>query len=660
MKRFLLSIIIFCTIINITVAQEQAGSIPVAVPAAQGVWVYLGNSIPRNMHYQIERSKGDSKRFEKLGETTAPTSEQEMKDRQLSFSKYFEKLDPINDKTINRLWQSTQKYPKADSLFSNNLPMMHLMAGTAYFDATAEKNENYVYRINLIASDGKSISTKESNATAQFKKASLPKINFESCKYAEGKLVLTWSVKDPLRMSHFNVYRTIFGKEEYAKISIERGVYSENNNLMLLAIDTIGNKPAWYEYKIAAVDAYGNEGELQAIASGGNVEDYYAPPITNLKAINTNSNHEVKLSWRLEKKKYLNGINVMRSTLFDSGYQRIATLPVSDTSFTDIVPLSGENYYYYLQILSANDKPVSSAKVFAAYSGDKSVPQPPKEIDATSQPKGIKVYWKSDEPFAKGFYVYRRDNTTVPFVLISPLIASRQPIYSFSDTSQQLQAGGVYQYIVRTISDNNQLSKPSDTVSANPGIKKAMTPPTNLRFRENNGMLTLLWDDMRNWESNLMGYKVYRKTSNGAFVKMDNDSLKSERNFFEDSELSSGTSYVYGVKTFDNSGSESEMATISFTAVGELLAGPPSGISVSQTGDNVFITWGQISGDIVAIKIYKSEKGIQPKLIATITDVDSYTDKNVFKGKLYFYQLSTVGKSNKEGAQSEKISIRVK
>ena len=141
---------------------------------------------------------------------------------------------------------------------------------------------------------------------------------------------------------------------------------------------------------------------------------------------------------------------------------------------------------------------------------------------------------------------------------------------------------------------------------------------------------------------------------------MDNDSLKSERNFFEDSELSSGTSYVYGVKTFDNSGSESEMATISFTAVGELLAGPPSGISVSQTGDNVFITWGQISGDIVAIKIYKSEKGIQPKLIATITDVDSYTDKNVFKGKLYFYQLSTVGKSNKEGAQSEKISIRVK
>lgn len=93
--------------------------------------------------------------------------------------------------------------------------------------------------------------------------------------------------------------------------------------------------------------------------------------------------------------------------------------------------------------------------------------------------------------------MYRRDNTTVPFVLISPLIASVS--IHFSDTSQQLQAGGVYQYIVRTISDNNDLVN-LQYRSANPGIKKAMTPPTNLRFRENNGMLTLLWDDMRNWE----------------------------------------------------------------------------------------------------------------------------------------------------------------
>lgn len=56
----------------------------------------------------------------------------------------------------------------------------------------------------------------------------------------------------------------------------------------------------------------------------------------------------------------------------------------------------------------------SSAKVFSLF-GDKSVPLPPKEIDATSQPKGINVYWNSDEPSAKGFMC--TEEITQPFRL---------------------------------------------------------------------------------------------------------------------------------------------------------------------------------------------------------------------------------------------------
>lgn len=660
MKRFFLSFILICAITGIATAQDNAGDVPVAVPVAKGAWIYLGKNIPKNMHYQIERSKGDSKRFEKLSEATAPSSESEMKNRQLSFGKYFDKLDPINDKTINRLWQSILKYPTADSLFCNNLPVMHLMAGTAYYDATAEQNEKYVYRISLLSNDGKNISTKESNATSQFKKGALPQIKFVSGKYADGKFTLTWSVSDPLKMSSFNIYRSVFGKDEFEKVPIEKGVYSQKNDLMLLAIDTIGNHPAWYEYEIAAVDAYGNEGELQGNASGGNVQDYYAPPVTNFKAVNTGRNHEVKLSWRFQNKKYLNGISVMRSTLYDSGYQRIATIPVSDTAYTDIIPVSGENYYYYLLLLSADNTPVPTAKVFAAYTGDQSLPEPPNEIDATPISKGIKVYWKSEEPYSKGFYVYRRDQPDAAFTLVSPMISTGQSVYSFTDTSNQLQAGGVYQYVVRTINDNNQLSRPSDTVSANPAIIRAIASPVNLRYREGGGKITLLWDNMRQWESDLLGYKVFRKSGNGSFARIPNDSLQPDRNFFVDSSLNVGTTYVYGVKAFDNSGSESEMATITIAPLVEQLPGPPSGISVSQSGDAVFITWGQLSGGFKAIKIYRSEPGAQPNLVATITDADSFNDKNVTKGKLYFYQLATVNNAGKEGERSEKVSVRVK
>ena len=85
----------------------------------------------------------------------------------------------------------------------------------------------------------------------------------------------------------------------------------------------------------------------------------------------------------------------------------------------------------------------------------------------------------------------------------------------------------------------------------------------------------------------------------------------------------------------------------------------PSGIRVSQTENDVYITWGQITEDVTAIKIYRSEPGVPAKLIATISDADSFTDKNVSKEKLYFYQLASVSKANIEGVKSEKISVRL-
>ena len=38
---------------------------------------------------------------------------------------------------------------------------------------------------------------------------------------------------------------------------------------------------------------------------------------------------------------------------------------------------------------------------------------------------------------------------------------------------------------------------------------------------------------------------------------------------------------------------------------------------------------------------------------------NSFTDKNVSKEKLYFYQLASVSKANIEGVKSEKISVRL-
>ncbi len=67
------------------------------------------------------------------------------------------------------------------------------------------------------------------------------------------------------------------------------------------------------------------------------------------------------------------GIEVYRSKSYDEGYMRIARLSPGDTSFTDIVPVANENFWYYLICGGPNGNSPRSAKVSAMFrnSGEK-------------------------------------------------------------------------------------------------------------------------------------------------------------------------------------------------------------------------------------------------------------------------------------------------
>ena len=661
----LISMGIFFSCLLTDVSGQRSNALPVAVPVPDGVWVYLGNDLPKNFIYVIERKKEDRGNYDKAGEVSFPVSATELNTRQQQYLNHCSKLEPLNIDELNRLWQYLNQHRTIDSFYSQNIPITHLLAGTAFFDSKAEKNTNYRYRVSIRSTDGKGISQKESNTTSQFRKPVFPVLTFSSSQSVKDRVTIIWATREQKSMSHFTIYRSVFGKENFERLplnggAVKAGVFMDKDSLKFMITDSIGSKPVWYEYKIAPVDPYGIEGSQQAPANGGNIAEYYAPPITNFRSVNTHKNHEVKLTWKLQHKRYLNGITVMRSRRYDSGYVRIASLPIEDTVYTDIIPESGENFYYYLQLESADKTPLTTAKIFAIYTDEHSLPEPPNEIDAVTIPGGVKVYWKSEEPYANGFFVFRRKNTTDSFVQVSSLIPTGQEIYAFTDTSKLLQGGDVYEYVVRTRNEDNRLSRNSDTVTALPGTKVTLTPPVNLRYRNNDGIITLLWDNMNSWNNDLLGYNVYRKANNTGWAKINKDSLDAARNFFIDSTTQPGTNYSYAVSGFDMYGNQSERSVITIPSISENLLPAPSGISVAQTDNSVYISWGQISEEISSIKIYRSEPGKKAMLIGTVEDgSDFYIDKNVAKGKLYLYQLSAVNKNKKEGVLSEKIAIRL-
>ena len=642
-------------------AQQASNNNAVAASIPKGIFIYLGNHIPKQGYYQIEKEIVGEKKFTAIGKVTVPQNEQELKNRQTQFSPLIENIDPLNDNDIHRIWNYINSNSTTDTLHSANLPMMHQLAGTGFIDDKVEKENSYQYRVSLYNASGDLIKTTETNIVRWPATPSLEKPILKEKSVTGSHVYLEWFVEHQGNLSHFNIYRSIFGKNDFKKITPERGFNANKDSIFLVAIDSIGEQASLYEYYAVPADIYGNLGPASDAVPAGTVAQNYVPPVLILKARSLETNHQVRLNWNYDQKSYIRSITIMRSADYDSGYRRIANVPPTDTSYTDIIPQADENYYYYLVIDGPVNNGLRTAKVSVLFSGNKEKPTPPSEIAAQTIKGGVQLYWQCNEPYLKGFYVYRSASTETGFLQISGLVPAGKEIYSFTDTSGTLQGEKVYDYTVKSVNDNDQLSDFSDTVNAVPGISMSLAAPLHLRYKIENGKIELAWDDMRNTEANLLGYKIYRKLSTEkVYHLLPSDTTNAEQNYFTDSTMETGIAYNYAVSSLDYFGNESAPSYPVNILVKANIPSPPAGLHAGNDQNGVLLSWGELVGDdLLSVKIYRSAPGTTSKLIGT-TDISEQTflDKTAEKGKLYFYQLSSVNKQKQESDKSEKVSIR--
>ncbi len=489
----------------------------------------------------------------------------------------------------------------------------------------------------------------------------LPKPQFSSRQEFAAQVVVRWYVSGDSSLSSFLVYRRVFGKGEYQRLDITRGFNISQDTVYLIASDTAVQNPALYEYYIRPLDIYGNSGPESEVISAGTLGSVSYPVPDYFNARGGEKDHQVELSWKFSETGYLRSIEVYRSSSFDDGYMRIARLSPSDTSFTDIVPVANENYWYYLISNGPNGNSPPSAKVSAMFRNSGEKPLPPAETGAESIKGGVKVFWSYYEPYAKGFYVYRYIYETAEFGQVSGLIPAGAEIYSFADTARYLQGNEVYRYAVRTVNDVDQLSDFSETASASPGKKATVGSPMNLRINKTGSGLLLVWDDMRETEPVLLGYKVFRREDpDGRYTLLPGDTLRNDMNYYRDTTLVAGKSYRYTVSAIDFYGNESagSVSPLYVPEASTVIA--PEIIRAVNTEEGILISWGQVTDEkAVSVKVYRSRAGMQPIPVFTLQKTsDEYLDKTVSEGELYTYEISVITEGDRESARSSGVTVR--
>ena len=654
--KLLIILTLMFTLSGLSTAQENE---PTAVATGKGIWIYLGNEIPSGFEYQVLRSEGNGD-FVPVGTASYRGDPGTMKTMAEKYYPLFSNLDKPADSELALLRDYASRSKTTDSVYISNFPLMHLLLGTAFFDGEVDAGKTYRYRVAKISGRDR-LWERTSNSAGYPAKPDLPKPEFSSKQEAASQVVVRWFVPGGSSLNSFLVYRRVFGKGEYRRLDIARGFNISQDTVYLIAEDTSVQYPALYEYYIKPLDIYGNSGPESEVISAGTLGSVSYPVHEYFNGRGGEKEHQVKLSWKFSGTDYLRSIELYRSKSYDDGYTRIARLSPNDTSFTDIVPVANENFWYYLIMNGPNGNSPPSAKVSAMFRNSGEKPLPPAETGAESIKGGVKVYWSCHEPYAKGFYVYRYIYETAEFEQVSGLIPAGAEIYSFVDTAGFLLGNEVYRYAVRTVNDVDQLSDFSESASASPGKKATVSSPMNPRITGTDKGILLLWDDMRPTEPVLLGYKVYRKEEpDGRFMLLPGDTLRNYQNYYSDTTLVTGKGYRYAVSAIDFYGNESPQSiSVSYVPGGSVIV-PPEILRAVNTTDGILVSWGQVTDEkAVSVKVYRSRPGMNPLPVITLQKTsDEYLDKAVSEGELYTYEITVVMEGGTESDRSNGVTVR--
>lgn len=633
------------------------------VPTPKGLLVYTGDHIPKNGAYSIERANGLKEPFKQVA-TIKVKADYQLLEKELNKNTV---LFPFAKESIEANKKEILNYALDNNSAGNfryaGFPAVALTLGMAYLDVSAVKGTSYIYRVVYRADDGSVVTEKTSKPVEAGSTPALQNIMpYSKQESAEGVMIHWYTLKpgNMTKMAQVNFYRRVHSKGEYKKLPLDAQFHSAPGDTVMIGLyDTTAAPGGIYQYVLRPVDIYSNEGSATPPVEASTTGRLYGADFTRLEAKSLASGYMIRLSWQAGPMTLARGIEIYRSNHYDTGYYRVATVPAIDTFYIDRVDRAMESYFYYLAVLGPSGRSKPGMRISAIYNGSDK-PLPP--LDFTGQPvvEGVELTFRSEEPYIKGYYVYRSAGYESELKQISDLVVPGGEWVTYIDSSEAINGKNTYTYAVKTFSETYQLSDFSEKIMVRPGTPTHIRAPRNLMANVTPLEVSLMWEDLSPVEDILAGYSIYRKEKDKKdWVPLYKQNPVSYENYFTDSTAIPGKSYEYAIKAFDLFGAESSYSMplgVSFT--GYFPVSPPAPEARASDND-VMVSWGKTSyPTLEGYRIYRYTQTTKPVLIGSTDKNTLYlSDKNVKKGVTYFYYITSFDKYNQESSDYKSVSI---
>lgn len=666
-KKIFLIVLIIISASKIFFAQQRIEKMAFAGP--NGIFINTGMEIPFSASsqtnpfiYKIERSSAGQNNWAELTQLSAPENYESFLNSIYKLNQQLKDSIPANEIPLELIWQKAKLFERLDSMkYLGNPLVIRLALGVSYLDKQIEPNTNYVYKISKLDRYGnvlESFTTNEISFPGIYQNNPL---NIFSKETTEKFIKLTWKADAAYSPARFKVFRRENFQGGFEQINPIRIYNSDESTITVTIVDSTVTANSTYEYFLLPVDYYQNEGIASDTVTVAAFSFNKIFPPYDIKVTEADSIGGLKISWKLDNQQAITSIKIFRSVYSDKEFKELDEVTGFDSVYTDRTAQPMVKYFYYLQL---NDQfgevPLQSAKVFGLYQS-KEIPPPPFNFYADTTSVGVKLVWIKPDEFVNTYHIYRNLGGDENLSELK-VIQSLDSVVQFLDTSSTLKGNIVYYYSVRAENTSSNLSNFSDTVQVFAKVKTTINSPKDLKGYSLEGKVFLYWENLFEKDETIEGYRVYRRNAGDIkndFIALFDTLISPKQNNFVDTSATEGKNYEYSVKAFDIFGNESALSSSIKISTTETPILPPSGLTAVNMDNGIMISWQPaLQENISKYRIYRYERGVEPKLISSVTkDVSEYLDKSVSEGSLYFYFVSAVNANGIESIPSDEVGI---
>ena len=478
-----------------------------------------------------------------------------------------------------------------------------------------------------------------------------------------GRILLTWDAVKINELAGYGVWRATSATGDYTRLRGESNDANVTTGRTVFVDSTMDvSASRVYFYRITTVDVNGQSSERSAFVSAEVREDKRPPASpANLSAVRDENTGHVALVWdapRVDADNQdltgLDGYRVFRARDSEDAYVLLATVPASQTTYTDTTQLETDARYFY-QVSAVDRFDNESAR---SRSASVSAPEPgiapPDGVRTVGKVGKIELHWNpSNEDNLLGYLVLRSNSTQAPFEPVSAdgPFTTAQTLYIDTD----VQVDEVYFYRVKTvIQDPERGIVAGDASPFVDGQAEAdespPAAPSDLSVSlddENAGVVLLSWaaptrDDDGDELTGLSHYRVFRsKETASSFVEMAQ--VPGAQTTYRDTTVEPLTLYYYTVNAVDferNGGPRSAPLSVSTPGLAT-----PERVTAIAGKAKISLTWAPNSeAELSGYEVLRYSDPLRPDVFSTfITPWPAYVDSPLAGGRTYAYRVRALG-----------------